>query len=49
MNIHFPGIEGLETPAVWAFPKLLVCLHCGYAEFLVGETELLQLRKGAAA
>jgi hypothetical protein len=33
--IHFPGLSGLEKPIVWVFPKLLVCLNCGTAEFSV--------------
>jgi hypothetical protein len=49
MNIHFPGLKGLEKPAVWAFPKLTVCLNCGYTEFTLPESELRDLAKGAAA
>jgi hypothetical protein len=46
--IHFPGLQGLDKPIVWAFPKLLVCLNCGNAEFSVPETELRTLAKGDA-
>ena len=42
--IHFPGLEGLDKPIVWVFPKLLVCLNCGFTEFAIPETELLVLR-----
>ena len=28
--IHFPGLEGLGKPIVWVFPKVLVCLICGF-------------------
>ena len=45
--IHFPGLEGLDKPIVWTFPKLLVCLQCGCAEFNVPERELRVLRTGA--
>ena len=38
--IHFPGLEGLDKPIVWVFPKLVVCLHCGFTEFTVPEREL---------
>jgi hypothetical protein len=49
INIHFPGGEGLDKPAVLAFPKLLVCLHCGFTEFTLPEGELHRLAKDAAA
>ena len=42
--IHFPGLKGLDKPIVWVFPKLLVCLNCGVAEFAIPDTELLVLR-----
>ena len=41
--IHFPGPEGLKRHMVWVFPKLLVCLNCGFTEFAIPETELRQL------
>ena len=46
--IHFPGLKDLDKPIVWVFPKLLVCLDCGFTEFLVPETELLVLREETA-
>jgi hypothetical protein len=46
--IHFLGLEGLQKPIVWVFPKLLVCLDCGFAEFAVPEKELRVLLKGTA-
>jgi hypothetical protein len=45
--IHFPGLEGLDKPIVWVFPKLVVCLHCGFAEFAVPNRELQVLEKGS--
>jgi hypothetical protein len=44
--IHFPGINGLQKPIVWVFPKVRVCLDCGYADFTVPERELSVLRTG---
>ncbi len=45
--IHFPGLEGLDKPIVWVFPKLLVCLNCGFTEFAIPEAELHVLRDEA--
>lgn len=44
LAIHFPGLEGLDKPIVWVFPKLLVCLNCGFTELSIPETELGVLR-----
>ena len=41
--IHFPGLEGLHEPIVWVFPKLLVCLNCGFTEIAIPEAELRRL------
>jgi hypothetical protein len=47
--IHFPGLDGLEKPIVWVFPKLLVCLNCGFTEFVIPEAELRRLAEHNAA
>ena len=47
MNIHFPGLEGLDKPPVWIFPEIIVCLQCGFAEFSIPENELRKLAKEA--
>jgi hypothetical protein len=47
--IHFPGLKGLDKPIVWVYPKLLVCLHCGFTEFAIPEAEFRQLMEGDAA
>ena len=39
--LHFPGgLESLNKPLVWAFPKVVVCLDCGAAQFSVPDAEL---------
>jgi len=39
--LHFPGgLESLHKPLVWAFPKVMVCLDCGVAQFTVPDAEL---------
>lgn len=46
LAIHFPGLEGLDKPVVWVFPKLLVCLRCGFGEFVVPDEQVEQLKNG---
>jgi hypothetical protein len=43
MNIHYRGLENLDKPGLLVFPKLLVCLDCGFARFPVAETALALL------
>ena len=38
--IHFPGLKGREKPAVFVYPKIVVCLDCGFTEFSIPKTEL---------
>ena len=40
INIHHSGLRELDEPDVLVFPKLVVCLRCGLAEFTVSESEL---------
>jgi hypothetical protein len=47
--VHFGGLEGLDKPIVWMFPKLAVCLDCGFTEFTVPEKELSVLVRGIPA
>jgi hypothetical protein len=46
--IHFPGLKNLGKPVVWVFPKVVVCLDCGTAEFAVPKVQVLQLEEGGA-
>ena len=43
MLIHFSGLKNLNKPAVWVFPRLLVCLDCGFSHFTVPERELASI------
>ena len=45
MNIHFPGLEGLNKAGVLVFPKLTVCFDCGSTLFELPEDELRLLEK----
>ena len=49
INIHFSGMKNLDKPAVLVFPKLLVCLDCGFTEFTITKTDLRLLGAGVAA
>jgi hypothetical protein len=50
INIHYPGLKDAEKPSVLIFPKIAVCLDCGFTEFAIPGTELRLLReRGAAA
>jgi hypothetical protein len=40
VNIHFPGRQNLDKPSVLLFPTVIVCLVCGFSEFIVPEGEL---------
>jgi hypothetical protein len=46
INVHFSGWEGLTKPGVFVFPKLLVCMDCGFTEFAIPERELAGLAGG---
>lgn len=48
MNIHFPGLQGLDMPGVLAFPKLTVCVDCGSALLALSEAELRLLKEQTA-
>ena len=43
INIHFPGIKGLDKPTVWVFPTISVCMDCGGAQFTIPDRERKQL------
>jgi hypothetical protein len=36
-------MKGLNIPTVWVFPRILVCLDCGQAQFTIPEVERKQL------
>ena len=44
--IHFLGLKNLDKPPVWAFPRLLICLDCGFSPFHLPPSELAVLAKG---
>jgi hypothetical protein len=40
INIHFPGMKGLNIPTVWVFPRISICLNCGFTQFTIPDAEL---------
>lgn len=40
INLHSPLNDDLDKQALLLFPKLLVCLKCGFTEFTLSESEL---------
>jgi hypothetical protein len=46
MIIHFTGLKNIDRQGVLLFPKLLVCLDCGFSWFTTPETELGLLAAG---
>jgi hypothetical protein len=43
INIHFPGVKGLNIPTVWVFPRISICLNCGLTQFTIPDAELKTL------
>ena len=48
MSVHVLGLENVDEPVVWAFPRLLVCMDCGLTELTIAENELHLLGKDPA-
>jgi hypothetical protein len=46
MIIHFSGLKNIDKPGVWVFPKVSVCLDCGFSRFSTPKTELALLATG---
>lgn len=41
--IHFLEPKDLDKPPMFVFPKIVICLDCGFTEFAMPETELRRL------
>lgn len=46
INIHFRGLKAIDNPGIMLFPKVGVCLVCGFSQFTTPITELARLAKG---
>jgi hypothetical protein len=49
IGVHHLGLEKVDKPLVFVFPKILVRVNCGFAEFALAENELRRMRKGPAS
>lgn len=49
ISVHVLGLENVNKPTLMVFPRLLVCMNCGYTELTLAEKELALLGKGPAA
>ena len=47
--IHSSGLRYLDDPGVLAYPKILICLGCGFSRFNTTGAQLRLLGKGVAA
>lgn len=41
--LHFSGIAKIDNPGVLMFPKISVCLNCGFSWFVTPEAQLAQV------
>jgi hypothetical protein len=48
ISIHYPSLKNLHKPNVLVFPKLRVCLDCGFSRFEAPAPELRLLREEIA-
>jgi hypothetical protein len=48
MIIHLTGLKNVTNPGVLLFPRLLVCLDCGFLQYKVPGSELRLLGTGSS-
>jgi hypothetical protein len=49
INVYFSGRKSLDKPAMLIFPKLVVCLDCGFTQFTFPEDQLRAVEQDDAA
>jgi hypothetical protein len=47
--LHFAGIENIDKPATFIFPKILLCLDCGAAHFVIPDATRISLMRTSSA
>jgi hypothetical protein len=48
MIIHLASLKNVNNPGVLLFPKLLICLDCGFWGYKVPASELPLLERGSS-
>jgi hypothetical protein len=48
MIIHLTGLKNVNNPGVLLFPRLLICLDCGFLRYKVPGAELRLLGRGSS-
>ena len=46
--LHLRGMENLDKPATFVFPKVLVCLDCGASQFFISGEVLHSLARNSS-
>jgi hypothetical protein len=46
LHFAFSGLHDLNKNGVFLYPKVLVCLDCGFSRFTTSENEVAALAKG---
>jgi hypothetical protein len=48
LSVHVLGLENIDKPVVWIFPRPQACMGCGFTELTVDDDKLRLLEKGPA-
>jgi hypothetical protein len=49
MMLHLSGRKYLDNPGVLVFPRVSVCMDCGFSRFTITDADLQLLGKSSAA
>lgn len=49
LTASLPSVKALKAPPIYVCQSFVVCLDCGFAEFVIPTVELQSLKKAKAA
>ena len=49
VTASLPDLKSLQVPSIYVCQSVLVCLDCGFAEFVIPASELQAFNKGKVA